>query len=1091
MNKQTQQTGDRNLSANDITQSVVITGDHNPVTFIISSHASTPSLPPERLTALWQDYATQLATRVGTVRIFDDKAPHPLDQVFVELSLNEEYERRPDQAEFLGLMDSELRRMRSVFGDADDRHELDADDPTQRHRRQPKRTLKPDELLRRHTHAVITGAPGCGKTTLLRYLAWQTLKRWRGTFVVSPSSVTFVVPPSGGSSGTAAPNALASNLPPEGGTTNAPLPLFLELKQLTAAAFQAAQGQLEDLLFNAAIAARLKPNNTERDALKQNFYELLRAGRVAIFLDGLDEVSGAGFFGDLQTAVGDFLQSAYGQNTVIISTRPYALRQFGNAKMLEILPLNPRQIEQFIAHYYRDVPERQQFQRELQRRRELRELARVPALLGFILQLWRKRGTVTDDKLELYAQITLELAAQLDTEKEGIAPDRKWRVPDEDGSLKLDLLRQVAFNQLFKGLIRPPYDIGSTDNDATRLVFTGEQLRDEAIVFARTLKEHEGTNIKKPRDLAKDVIATPLLRQVGADHYAFAHLTLQEYLAAWQLAKRDNGDTCERIFCRAYFNPTLAEMEVLPMTLGLVDEPDKFYEALEQLPESLDFKGLRVRARGLSYSVEVGNAILNLLADRLAGFVMFERVENSNFRARVIQSFTGMRMKADAVVIDRISEIFKHPEPIKRENAAEALGVIKTRRAVDSLLAARHDPHEWVRQAVILSLGDCEQEEIEELILVLVREGHRCEREAAVHALRKIGTARAVEGIQLATRDTDSWIKTIATQYLQEIQVSEAFKALDRNREVAAGSSTTLQTDVDEGEVSESLLLLFFGDSNRSAEAAKRLSRMSNKSLIPGLFQAVLHEEERVKELAMTALTYLVLRDSKQLIEVLNRLVKNAHPQKFGIGTSQALFKFQRKLQYFDISNPTSGNNDSLLAGSSPPLTAQARLESEMQIATKYQEVLHATNAGQKGKALEELLAALFATIPGFTVSERNYHTATEELDLVLRNASADPFWRGWGSLILVEAKHWHAQRVGKNEYVQFYRKLETRGGHCQLGFLICTERFAETLHREALRDSKDRLRVVPIDGADLRRLVEAADRDAVLRALVERTVLT
>jgi hypothetical protein len=59
------------------------------------------------------------------------------------------------------------------------------------------------------------------------------------------------------------------------------------------------------------------------------------------------------------------------------------------------------------------------------------------------------------------------------------------------------------------------------------------------------------------------------------------------------------------------------------------------------------------------------------------------------------------------------------------------------------------------------------------------------------------------------------------------------------------------------------------------------------------------------------------------------------------------------------------------------------------------------------------------------------------------------------------------------------------------LGFLICTERFAETLHREALRDSKDRLRVVPIDGADLRRLVEAADREAVLRVMVERAVLT
>ena len=145
---------------------------------------------------------------------------------------------------------------------------------------------------------------------------------------------------------------------------------------------------------------------------------------------------------------------------------------------------------------------------------------------------------------------------------------------------------------------------------------------------------------------------------------------------------------------------------------------------------------------------------------------------------------------------------------------------------------------------------------------------------------------------------------------------------------------------------------------------------------------------------------------------------------------------------------------------------------------------------GHECQKLERLLAALFANIPSFTVCERNYHTATEELDLALLNASADPFWRELSSLILVEAKHWQAQRVGKNEYVQFYRKLENRGGHCTLGFLICTERFAETLHQERLRDSKDRLRVVPVDGEDLRRLVEASNREAVLRELVERAVL-
>ncbi len=61
-------------------------------------------------------------------------------------------------------MNSELRRMRSVCGEAEQNRE-DQDDPTQCHLTKTKRMIKPDELLRRNTHAIITGAPGCGKTT--------------------------------------------------------------------------------------------------------------------------------------------------------------------------------------------------------------------------------------------------------------------------------------------------------------------------------------------------------------------------------------------------------------------------------------------------------------------------------------------------------------------------------------------------------------------------------------------------------------------------------------------------------------------------------------------------------------------------------------------------------------------------------------------------------------------------------------------------------------------------------------------------------------------------------------------------------------
>ncbi|NOT63486.1 MAG: hypothetical protein HOP19_25020 [Acidobacteria bacterium] len=658
----------------------------------------------------------------------------------------------------------------------------------------------------------------------------------------------------------------------------------------------------------------------------------------------------------------------------------------------------------------------------MQRRRELRELARVPALLGFILQLWQEHGSVTNDKLELYQQITLKLAQQLDSEKEGVEPNRKWLVDDAGGSLKLDLLKQLAFNQLLKGLIRPPYDIGNTENDVNRLVFTSEQLRDEAIAFARALKEREGTVIERPRDLAEDVKATALLRQVGTDHYAFAHLTLQEYLAAWQLAKRDNGDTCERVFCRAYFNPTLAEMEVLPMTLGLVEEPDKFYEALEKLPESLIFTYVRLCSRCLPY--------------------------------------TSRRNPASGS-----SELFKRlivHLKIRTEGEAEFLGFVLR-------------PVSISQNKIFIFIF---------LILLLTEESKLESQLLTVSIYGRI--YQAVKFISLdASKDSINELKALSADRLSTPDFAEFIYSL--------------QLDDNFGDKSQfSSLLLDLKHTNRFVRwrsaillmhMAEQSASISQTTLTNRLLFAMKSHDSYVRKKAASIIGYYTT--DQHIFSSLSDIASRDLEMEVKDIAHEAMQSLTAKFCYFDLSLSTSVTNISSQPKSPSLLTVQARVELEQQISVKYQEVLHNSDARQKGKALEDLLTALFATIPGFTVSERNYNTATEEIDLVVRNESPDPFWREWGSLILVEAKNWQAQRVGKNEYVQFYRKLETRGGHCRLGFLICTEKFAETFDKERLRDSKFPLRVVPIDGAGLRQLVEADDREPLLRKFVERAVLT
>lgn len=159
-------------------------------------------------------------------------------------------------------------------------------------------------------------------------------------------------------------------------------------------------------------------------------------------------------------------------------------------------------------------------------------------------------------------------------------------------------------------------------------------------------------------------------------------------------------------------------------------------------------------------------------------------------------------------------------------------------------------------------------------------------------------------------------------------------------------------------------------------------------------------------------------------------------------------------------------------------------------ISAKYSEVGRAKSVQKKGKALEDLLAALLASIDGFIEVGRNINTETEEIDLAFRNARRDPVWQRESEIILVECKNWAKQRVGKNEVVVFKEKIINRHGRCKLGFLICTEKFAETLEKELLRTSQSEVVVVPIDGEGLKRLVKSNDRSQLLRTLIDEILM-
>jgi hypothetical protein len=126
-----------------------------------------------------------------------------------------------------------------------------------------------------------------------------------------------------------------------------------------------------------------------------------------------------------------------------------------------------------------------------------------------------------------------------------------------------------------------------------------------------------------------------------------------------------------------------------------------------------------------------------------------------------------------------------------------------------------------------------------------------------------------------------------------------------------------------------------------------------------------------------------------------------------------------------------------------------------------------ASSTDEKGRSLEELCSRLFETVPGFTVTQRIL-TATEEIDIAVRNGSLEVPFNREEALILAECKNWSG-KCGKDELVLFRQKIENRSQRCSLGFLISWNGFAGTVTKEMLRGSRERALVVPITGKQIR----------------------
>ena len=414
----------------------------------------------------------------------------------------------------------------------------------------------------------------------------------------------------------------------------------------------------------------------------------------------------------LRNLFNKFIESEYiHNNLVIVTTRPYALQgRFDSYQVqeMEIAPFDIEQIKQFIKHYYGDDnPNSKKFLDALSTRSEIQELARVPLILGFLLQMYIKFNYFYENKLDIYNNIVTSLNNQLDEEK-GIIRNFKIRNPI--------YRREVLTNLAFSGLLNFHEEISN------RFVFTEDQILDEVKKYCI---ENTHLNID---DLFEDIKMTALLREIGNDTYAFTHLTIQEYLAATVLAKDKN---LAKLFCQAYFDPTICEMEVLPMIIGLSqlrfgNTNINLYELLEKLPESLNFVNLRLRIKGLGYSPHmVDEKHISQIADRLIEFVTEKNLDERVYKEIIFDAFSSSSEKNKRYISRRLLELLKkydHNQSLSYiENLIHALGRLQDKEAISELVNLVKGANPRVRYYAAQALTGTQDKEAISRILDLLK----------------------------------------------------------------------------------------------------------------------------------------------------------------------------------------------------------------------------------------------------------------------------------------------------------------------------------------------------------------------------------
>ncbi|MBR4391087.1 MAG: hypothetical protein IKT08_03155 [Bacteroidales bacterium] len=154
-----------------------------------------------------------------------------------------------------------------------------------------------------------------------------------------------------------------------------------------------------------------------------------------------------------------------------------------------------------------------------------------------------------------------------------------------------------------------------------------------------------------------------------------------------------------------------------------------------------------------------------------------------------------------------------------------------------------------------------------------------------------------------------------------------------------------------------------------------------------------------------------------------------------------------------------------------------------------YAEAKNESDATKKGRMFEEFVVGLFRQMGFIHIETRVRDKAINEIDLIVRNDLADPFFSKFGRYIFVECKNKPEVGFSKNDFIVFNKKVSSSNGDSTLGVIFTTGYIQRTVYLEVLRESEKGIKILYLGSGEIAKLIHTPNMLEEFKEIIDRQV--